>query len=101
MDHMENPPRRRGARQRISNLSQFQFNNDRFVPNGFAPLAANNGDGSISDFDIGKWKPDFDIGEWEPVIETPDRTAAVVSDMNFEVGVFDPQTDISEEEVRR
>ena len=84
MDHMETPPpRRRGARQRISN--HFYSNNDRFVPNGFGTLASN--------VDVSN----FDIGEWNPQIDDSDRTA-LISDMNFDVGVFDPRTDISEQQ---
>ena len=88
MDRMDTTPRRRGARQRISN--HFYGNNDRFVPNGFGTVASHS--------DVSN----FEIGVFEHRVDVPDRVALISEqegNSNFDIGVFDPRTDISEQEV--
>ena len=106
---MDNPGRRRGARQRIlqAEIQQQQqewqtpggrgrgpmhFHNSngnrRFLPNGngFGALEPNNCP-DISNFDIGEWEPQ----------SQPDPISDSAPPMNFDVGVFDPRTDIAQQ----
>ena len=101
---MDNPGRRRGARQRIlqSEIREQQewqtpggrgrgpmhFHNSnsnrRFLSNGFGALEPSNCP-DISNFDIGEWEPQ----------SQPDPISDNAPPMNFDVGVFDPRTDIA------
>ena len=103
---MDNPGRRRGARQRILQTEireqqewqtpggrgrgPMHFHNSNsnrgFQPNGFGALEPNNCP-DISNFDIGEWEPQ----------SQPDPISDSAPPMNFDVGVFDPRTDIAQQ----
>ena len=94
---------RRGARQRIlqAEIREQQewlrgrgpvhFHNSnsnrRSVQNGFGALEPSNCP-DISNFDIGEWEPQ----------SQPDPIPDSAPPMNFDVGVFDPRTDVAQQD---
>ena len=107
MDSMDTPGRRRGARQRILQ-EEIREQQDWLTPGGRGrgPMHFHNGDSNrcFLPNGFGTLEPSncpdissFDIGEWEPQSQ-PDTTPDSAPPMNFDVGVFDPRTDIPEQD---